>query len=38
MVKFHENFLVDKQGQKVGVFLEMNEYEKILHDLVPRNI
>ncbi|MBN2035493.1 MAG: hypothetical protein JW768_02005 [Chitinispirillaceae bacterium] len=33
MVTLNENFLVNKVGQKVGVFLKMKTYRKLLEDL-----
>lgn len=30
MVKLNENFVVDKEGNKVGVFLNMKTYRKVL--------
>ena len=33
MVMLNENFVVDKDGHKIGVFLDMKTYEHILDDL-----
>lgn len=33
MVKLNENFVVDKDGKKLGVFLEIKSYKKILEEL-----
>ena len=30
MVKLNENFVVDKEGHKIGVFLNMKTYKKVL--------
>jgi len=30
MVNLNENFVVDKEGHKIGVFLNMKTYEKVL--------
>ena len=30
MVKLNENYVVDKEGHKIGVFLNMKTYKKIL--------
>lgn len=33
MVKLNENFVVDRAGHKVGVFLDIQTYEKMLGEL-----
>ncbi|MBD3243615.1 MAG: hypothetical protein GF331_23700 [Chitinivibrionales bacterium] len=33
MVKLNENFVIDKDGHKVGVFLDIKTYEKMLEEL-----
>jgi hypothetical protein len=33
MVKLNENFVVDQKGHKLGVFLDMKSYEKVLEEL-----
>jgi hypothetical protein len=33
MVSFNESYVVDKDGHKLGVFLNIESYEKIMADL-----
>jgi hypothetical protein len=33
MGPFHERFLTDEQGKKVGVVLDVTDYEKLLEEL-----
>jgi hypothetical protein len=33
MVISNENFMVDKAGQKIGVFLDMKTYQRMVEDL-----
>ena len=33
MIKLNENFVVDKKGQKVGVFMDMESYRKMIDEL-----
>lgn len=33
MVKINENFVVDHEGHKIGVFLKIEEYEKMLDEI-----
>ncbi|KMQ51294.1 hypothetical protein CHISP_1777 [Chitinispirillum alkaliphilum] len=33
MIKLNENFVVDKNGQKIGVFIDIESYRKMLDEL-----
>ncbi|HUI92241.1 MAG TPA: hypothetical protein VLX68_08345 [Chitinivibrionales bacterium] len=33
MVKLKENYIIDKGGHKVGVFLDIKTYRKVINDL-----
>jgi hypothetical protein len=33
MVKLNENFIINKEGHKVGVFLDMKSYRKVIDEL-----
>jgi len=33
MKKFHEQYIVDKKGQKTAVVIPVEEYEELLEDL-----
>ena len=33
MASLHENFVVDKEGQKIGVLLDMKTYEHLVEEL-----
>ncbi len=33
MVKLKERYLVDEQGNRVGVFLDISDYKKLLEEL-----
>ncbi len=33
MVKLKESYLVDEQGNRVGVFLDISDYKKLLEEL-----
>lgn len=33
MAEIKEKFLVDGEGHRIGVFLDINEYEKIIDEL-----
>jgi hypothetical protein len=33
MVSFNESYVVDKDGHKLGVFLDIKKYERIMADL-----
>ncbi len=33
MITFNENYVVDKQGNRIGVLLDIKEYHKILEEL-----
>lgn len=33
MVSMNENFVVDKEGHKIGVFLDMKTYKHMVKDL-----
>jgi hypothetical protein len=33
VVKINENFVVDKNGNRVGVFLDIEAYQKIIEEL-----
>lgn len=33
MVRLNENFVVDKEGHKIGVFLDIESYRKLLEEL-----
>ncbi len=32
-MNMNENFVVDKEGHKIGVFLDMKTYERIMEEL-----
>ena len=33
MVRLNENYVIDKEGHKIGVFLDMKSYKKVLEQL-----
>jgi hypothetical protein len=33
MIKLNENFVVDKDGNKIGVFMDISTYEQIIGEL-----
>ena len=33
MLSLKERYLIDKNGEKIGVFLDIGDYEKILEEL-----
>lgn len=33
MVRMNENFVVDKEGHKIGVFLDIETYEHLVEEL-----
>jgi hypothetical protein len=37
MVKLNENFVIDKGGNKIGVFIDMKSYQKMMLDLEELN-
>jgi hypothetical protein len=36
MAKFKENYLIDDQGNPIGVLLDITDYRKLLEELEPR--
>ena len=33
MITFKENYVIDKKGNRIGVLLDISEYQKILKEL-----
>ncbi len=33
MIKLNENFVIDKDGNKIGVFLDISAYKQIIEEL-----
>jgi hypothetical protein len=33
MIKLNENFVIDKEGHKIGVFIDIKTYRKLLEEL-----